>query len=113
MFSLSLSLSFFFSVLILSGALNRQKKLQTELRSLGQLTAQLRASSKKSEGRLRVERLRLIALKEALSEISSGIDDGGEDGGEDDENAATDPLGDADTVAERSSGVFSDPDSSC
>ena len=44
-----------------------------------------------------------MALKSVIEDIAD--DDEGDDGG----NGGGDPFGDADTVAGRSSGVFSDP----
>ena len=89
---------------------------QAELSSLAELTGELRAARAKSDAKLRLEWRKLMDLKSVLEEISPLVDDDedddeADDGGEGEEGGFNggDPFGDTDTVAGRSSGVFSDP----
>jgi hypothetical protein len=56
----------------------------------------------------------LLAMKSALEEISSLVDgdddEDDNDGDNEGEENGNDPFGDADSVAGRSAGVFSDPE---
>lgn len=82
-------------------------KPQTELSSLAELAGELHAARTKSEAKLRLERRKLMALKSVIEDIAD--DDADDAEGDDGGNGGGDPFGDADTVAGRSSGVFSDP----
>ena len=88
--------------------LHQQHQPQAELSSLAELTGELRAARTRSEARLRLERRRLMELKSVIEEIDDD-DEGGDDGDDREGGNGGDPFNDADTVAGRSSGVFSDP----
>lgn len=78
-------------------------KSQAELSSLAGLTGKLCVARARSEAKLKIERRRLVDLKNVLAEIAADNDD-------EEEELENDPFNDADTVAGRSSSIFSDPD---
>jgi len=84
---------------------------QSELASIRGLTDSVRASRAESEASLRRSKLKLKQLKTSLMELEDDVEDCDVDDGngrnETDED--DDLFGDADTVAARSSGRFSDP----
>ena len=81
---------------------------QADLSTLAEMAGELRAARAKSEAKLRLGRRRLKELKSVIEEIDNGDD--GDDGDEGEEGGNNeDPFNDADTVAGRSPGVFSDP----
>ena len=87
----------------------KQNDRQSELSSLAELTGELRAARAASEAKLRLGRRWLKDLKSVILEEIDGDDGDVDGGGEGDGGGSGHPFGDADTVAGRSSGVFSDP----